>query len=479
MNGVVDRGVYEFQKAFVDAIIEKAFLWDEKISTMSSAWLRFAARIAPAVEKMTASAEPVLPVTDADLIRMTDDEVDMPEERSLDQDASTGGMCAVGDSERSHFPVAQPANTHSEHGVVVSPCAAVPQSPADTDGERDVAVPVPFSTHTAPPPANADWGDKAATSPTQIPLLSHTSQLPADDDEDAAVAPKTASTDVHAEPATSTVQFSNTEAVNVDASADGEGVSASKVTAFTVEETQVPEDPFDPKDLSDIDDSEEESGSSLPLSSVIEGKGKGVSRIRGPRRLHRSAVTAMESSTSRRSERLLSRPSGKNTRSKRPLSSSSEHEDPASGTACASKGGGSKSLAKRQRRHSPKRKREAPMITAFPVNPPTAEGAEMKYADLLEPSTESASKRGEGEVMELDLPPPGPREVMKLDLPTAVYNDVTGQVDIELRPFLFPYQAKVCSCHLSLYRPNYRANTHFTLLDRWTAMGSRFARKIR
>jgi hypothetical protein len=64
VNGVVDMGVYEFQKDLIDGVIEKAFVRDAHCQDMAAAWRRFGMRMVPAVRKLLASPAPVLPAID-------------------------------------------------------------------------------------------------------------------------------------------------------------------------------------------------------------------------------------------------------------------------------------------------------------------------------------------------------------------------------------------------------------------------------
>ena len=84
----------------------------------------------------------------------------------------------------------------------------------------------------------------------------------------------------------------------------------------------------------------------------------------------------------------------------------------------------------------------------------------MQYNALLEPSSEANVKASEEPGIEVASPPVGPLRVMQLDLPTAVYNKETDEVNIEIRPFHFPYRAQVRSnpsqrimgcTHIALY----------------------------
>src|SRR5712691_10409370 len=88
INGVVDMGVYEFQKDLIDAIIEKAFMRDESCKSMTDAWHCFGERMVTAVQKLLVSPVPMLPVPST-ITPMVDEDEDIDNGASAMQETSS------------------------------------------------------------------------------------------------------------------------------------------------------------------------------------------------------------------------------------------------------------------------------------------------------------------------------------------------------------------------------------------------------
>jgi len=84
------------------------------------------------------------------------------------------------------------------------------------------------------------------------------------------------------------------------------------------------------------------------------------------------------------------------------------------------------------------------MMAAFPLDPTISGRPKMRYADLFQPSMEPADSGSNESIMDVNLPPPGPRKVMNLMLPTTVYDSEADEIWVENQPFCFPYYATVC-----------------------------------
>ena len=51
---------YEFQQAFLDALIKQAFVRDDNVKTTVNAWVHLGQRMGPAVQKLADSSAPSL-----------------------------------------------------------------------------------------------------------------------------------------------------------------------------------------------------------------------------------------------------------------------------------------------------------------------------------------------------------------------------------------------------------------------------------
>jgi len=84
VNGIVDMGVYSFQKALIDGVIESAFVRNESCKDMEAAWRRFGTRMVPAVKELLASPPSVLPLIDSSSMeQMLDEDTEMQDGDSV------------------------------------------------------------------------------------------------------------------------------------------------------------------------------------------------------------------------------------------------------------------------------------------------------------------------------------------------------------------------------------------------------------
>ena len=79
INGVVDMGVYEFQKDLIDAVIEKAFIQDDSCPGMIDAWHHFGECMLLAIQKLMAAPPPQepIPIDTNSLECMSDEDEDV------------------------------------------------------------------------------------------------------------------------------------------------------------------------------------------------------------------------------------------------------------------------------------------------------------------------------------------------------------------------------------------------------------------
>src|SRR5260370_2430472 len=79
INGVVDMGVYEFQKDLIDAVMEKAFIRDDSCPGMIDAWCRFGEHMLLAIQKLMAAPPPQepIPIDTNSLKCMSDEDKDV------------------------------------------------------------------------------------------------------------------------------------------------------------------------------------------------------------------------------------------------------------------------------------------------------------------------------------------------------------------------------------------------------------------
>ena len=86
VNGVVDMGVYQFQKDLMDDLIKKAFVRGKPCQDMEAAWHRFGNRMVSAIKGLLGSPQPVLPLIAQGLSAILD-----PEEAELENEANISG----------------------------------------------------------------------------------------------------------------------------------------------------------------------------------------------------------------------------------------------------------------------------------------------------------------------------------------------------------------------------------------------------
>src|SRR5260370_25763166 len=79
VNGVVDMGVYKFQKDLIDAVIEKAFIWDDSCPGVIDAWCHFGECMLLAIQKLMAAPPPQepIPIDMNSLEHMSDEDEDV------------------------------------------------------------------------------------------------------------------------------------------------------------------------------------------------------------------------------------------------------------------------------------------------------------------------------------------------------------------------------------------------------------------
>jgi hypothetical protein len=214
---------------------------------------------------------------------------------------------------------------------------------------------------------------------------------------------------------------------------------------------------FDGDDLSDLSgaDVESKDGPSAPSSKAARITRSGSEAMDG--KASQGPATASTSAKQVNAKKLrpmeldhlevgLPKRNGVRKRNRSPSverESTNNHASSSANSRTRAGAASSKPAPKKQRLG--RGKATAPMIAAFPVDPPI-ESDVLGYASLLEPSSEAKTGTGseggeEGDVRE--------RMVMQLELPAAVYDAEADEVNIEIQPFHFPYDAKVSPYRLS------------------------------
>ena len=158
VNGVIDMAAYEFQKVFLDALIEQAFVRDDEVKTMADAWVRLGQRMGPAVQKLADSSSPraldEIP-TDMDLDSLiTMEEVDIEWDGMVAR--GSGDNPGVSMTSDGITPPARPTTTQNLTGAtsassISAPSAALMLSLTSTPAANNNPLPhVPLPRNPAP-----------------------------------------------------------------------------------------------------------------------------------------------------------------------------------------------------------------------------------------------------------------------------------------------------------------------------------------
>jgi len=443
---------YEFQQAFLDALIEQAFVRDDDVKTMVDAWVRLGQRMGPAVQKLADSSAPALEeipiqndVADLDgLITMESSEWDgMAAEGSQNYPGVSDSMGTT-----THPPTTQnPAGAASASTICIAP-AALTLSPLTTIPSANNPGVKSAISHLCDGVADL-LSTNASAKMSAVALAS----VPGDED---------AKSDTNSD-------MDRSSDPDADADADGEAdANANQDADANADATIAPNARVNDKpnhdsdsdlDLTCAPDSDADvrigrdasakaAESDSDLTSMESSFPSPVRELR-KKSSTRTAASAQKSSALIDSDAPMSDvespprlkktkgPKGKGVRLslKRKRSSTPDPPQPTHIKALSLR-----PLLKKQRLNRLKKNaRRGAMSAAFPVNP-LEKGDYVALADLLEPSIEPATAGGS----ELDAPlPHGPLNLLTLELPTAVYDVEADEVKMELQPFQFPYAAQV------------------------------------
>lgn len=183
VNGIIDMGVYEFQRDLIDAVIENAFIRDDSCSDMVAAWRRFGERMVHATEKLLASPAPPQPIflESAGLEPIPDEGEDSADgaDGTLEDDGSGGAQLPLSSSYPAVSTVADTAAYNStpctsamtgdNPSVASASAASFDSKSCGTVSAAAVAI-LPLRTSATAPSESANNHAQPAVHPRDPPL---------------------------------------------------------------------------------------------------------------------------------------------------------------------------------------------------------------------------------------------------------------------------------------------------------------------
>jgi hypothetical protein len=495
-------GVYNFQRALIDALIEKAFVRDVACQTPAQAWIRFGNRIRSAAKQLLESDAPVLPFVSSGAEEAMDEDSTSEEEEeenshgnshaTPDQSAQTANNTPPPPRRLTPFDplplpnlldLRPPAKTlpsdpqNSTQGAEES-LARLSLEPSSTRTKKPAPAPAPAPT---PPPPQIR-PRPSSPSPPNSPIANS----PPHKSSPASTPSSSCSSSSHATPTREQSPVEHRSSVPpLAASESGREstipplASSPRLSNKGTADDQCAQPDDEDKENNSADQMIEDAAFGECEEEDSQAEEENMYGVKATAGGNRAQLKGKGKAKAQPKSNRPAKPAGSQKPAKPPPPSPKKPRRPfkrGHSTSVESVATTSKQPPARPKKPLTKKGRqEPPLLAAFPTHPLICSDLVVPLSDLLEESVEQVDD-SPGTPMDTDSPSLGPRQVMAIKAPVAVYDEATGDIKFEEQAWDFPYRAQVW---LVLKHMNVPDRLFFHPQHSWTLQGIHYQKTIR